>query len=165
MWRPTPYGLQLNSGMDFTTADVPPKEQVSQGPTASSSARGSCTRKMSSQNVWLPFRRAGGLREQTLLVQAGETWGGVAVCRSWGQMPLLILGCLQGGGGPTESPGAQVLAAAPMGGLFCHVDTGAGLHCTGALVLASDASGLASTSCQHKSSPAHHWLGTMSMGT
>lgn len=165
MWRPAPCGLQLTSGMDFTIAEVSPKEQVGLSPTSSSSAWGSCTRKTSSQSVWLPFRRAGGLREQTLLVQAGETQGGVAVCRSWGQTPLLILGCLRGSGGLAESPGAQVLAAAPVGGLFCHVDTSAGRCCVGALVLASDASGLASTSCQHQSSPAHHWLGTMRMGT
>lgn len=71
----------------FHSRRVSPKEQVGLSPTSSCSAWGSCSRKTSSQNVWLPFKRAGGLREQTLLVQAGETWGGVAVCRSWGQTP------------------------------------------------------------------------------
>lgn len=96
--------------------------------------------------------------------QAGETRGGVAVCRSQGQTPA-DHGAPPGRRDPADSPGARMLAAAPVGDLCCQVGTSAGQHRMGALLLASDASGLASTSCLHPSSPAHHWLGTTGLGS
>ena len=141
-----------------------PKEQVGLSPSSSSSAWGSCSRKASSQNVWLPFRRAGGLREQTLLARLGRP--GVGWQSAGARVrPPTDPGVPLGRRGPVDSPGAQMLAAAPVGGLCCQVGTSAGRHRVGALLLASDASGLASTNCPHPSSPAHHWLGTTRLGS